>query len=286
MAWLKVAFAVPRDSADTVSQALQQAGAIATSFFDAGTEDIVEASVGKAILWSQVRVETLFEVGTSLQSVRRLLGDHCAEDLDISFIQEAKWEDAWRSHTTPKRFGRLHVLPCKSSVEIDGPSVRLDPGLAFGTGDHATTGMCLSWLERIDLEGKGVLDFGCGSGVLGLAACKLGAAHVTAIDIDEKAIEVTRQNAKFNGVSLTVGKTIPMNQKFDVVVANILLNTLVEYAIDLTNSLARGGVIGLTGLLVAQQESIVEAFPSICFERPVQENEWILMVGRKSPHDS
>lgn len=285
MAWLKVAFVVPRDSADPVSLSLQQNGAIATSLFDAGSNDILEAGADPTTLWSQVRVEALLKVGTSLQSIQRLLGKHGAEDVKVSFVQDAEWESAWRKHTAYKKFGRLHVLPRDSSTEVDGPLLRLDPGLAFGTGEHTTTAMCLIWLESIDLVGSKVLDFGCGSGILGLAAAKLGANQVTAIDHDEKAIEVSRQNAIFNGVNLTLAKTIPVDRKFDVVVANILLNTLVEYAIDLTNSIAQGGVIGLTGLLAAQQESIVESFPSVCFDSPVQENEWILMIGRKSCDD-
>lgn len=285
MAWLKVAFVVPRDSADPVSLSLQQTGAIATSLFNADSEEIVDASLGTATLWSKVRVEALLKVGMSLQSLHGLLGEHGAEDVSVSFVQDAEWESAWRKHTTSKQFGRLHVVPRESSANVDGPFVRLDPGLAFGTGEHATTAMCLSWLESIDLDGKRVLDFGCGSGILALASAKLGASQITAIDNDEKAIEVTQQNANFNGVNLTLGKTIPVNQQFDVVIANILLNTLVEYAIDLTNSVAQGGVIGLTGLLVPQQEPIVEAFPSVCFERLVQEDEWILMIGRKSLDD-
>lgn len=285
MAWLKVAFVVPRDSADPVSLSLQQTGAIATSLFNAGSEEIVEASLGTATLWSQVRVEALLKVGMSLHPLHRLLGEHGAEDVRVSFVQDAEWENAWRKHTTPKKFGRLHVLPRESSTKVDGPFVRLDPGLAFGTGEHATTAMCLSWLESIDLDGRRVLDFGCGSGILGLAAAKFGASQITAIDNDEQAIEVTQQNAKFNEVNLTLGNTIPSSKKFDVVVANILLNTLVEHAIDLTNSIAEDGVIGLTGLLTAQKESIVEAFPSICFGRPVQHDEWILMIGRKTPDE-
>lgn len=285
MTWLKVAFVVPRESADSVSESLQQVGAIATSLFNAGSEEIVDASQGTATIWSQVRVEALLKVGMSLQSLHRLLGEHGAEDVRVSFIPDVEWESAWQKHTIPKQFGRLRVLPRESSAEVGGPLVRLDPGLAFGTGDHATTAMCLSWLESIDLDGSKVLDFGCGSGILGLAAAKLGASQVTAIDHDEKAIEVTRQNAIFNGVNLTLGKTIPVNQKFDVVVANILLNTLVQYAIDLTSTVAQGGVIGLTGLLAAQQESIVESFPHVCFDSPVQENEWILMIGRKFSDD-
>lgn len=285
MAWLKVTFVVARDSVDSVSQSLHQAGAIALSLFDAGSDAILETDGQTMTLWSDVRVEALLNIGTSLQPTRNTLVRHGAKDLTVSFVQEMEWENAWRGHLTHKQFGRLHVLPRESPAEVKDPLVRLDPGLAFGTGEHATTAMCLNWLESINLDSKSVLDFGCGSGILGLAASKFGAASVEAIDHDEKALEVTRQNASFNGVELTVGKTIPIGRKFDVVVANILLNTLVEYSNDLINSIARGGVIGLTGLLAAQRESIVKAFTSVCFERPVQEDEWILMIGRKSPND-
>lgn len=285
MAWLKVEFVIPRNSVEPASQSLLDAGAIATSLLDAGCEEIVETSPVTTPLWSQVRVEALFKVGASLQYLRSLLGEHGAEDVEVTFVQEANWESEWRSRTSNKKFGRLHVLPRESSTEIEGPLVRLDPGLAFGTGEHPTTAMCLNWLAHMDLCGKSVLDFGCGSGILGLAASKLGAAHVEAIDSDANALEVTRQNAIFNRVDLTVGKTIRTDRRFEVVVANILLNTLVEYASDLTHSIDSGGVIGLTGLLASQRESIVKAFPSINFEQPVQEDEWILMTGRKSLDD-
>ena len=182
MAWLKVTFVVARDSVDSVSQSLHQAGAIALSLFDAGSDAILETDGQTMTLWSDVRMEALLNIGTSLQPIRSTLAKHGAKDLTVSFVQEMEWENVWRGHSTHKQFGRLHVLPRESPAEVKGPLVRLDPGLAFGTGEHATTAMCLNWLENINLDGKSVLDFGCGSGILGLAASKFGAASVEAVD--------------------------------------------------------------------------------------------------------
>lgn len=285
MSWLKIAFVIPRDSVDAISQELQEAGAIATSLFNAEQEEILEASLGSSVNWTHVRIEALLSVGTALQSIRNSLSMYDARDLCISFVEEKDWEYEWRNQLTHKRFGRLHVLPRELSFEVEEPVVRLDSGLAFGTGEHTTTALCLSWLESMNLEGKSVLDFGCGSGILGIAAAKLGASRVESIDHDERAIEATVANASFNEVNLAVAKTIPLCRKFNVVVANILLNTLVEYANDLTNAVSGGGVLGLTGLLSTQSQAIVEAYPSMCFEQIEKQEDWILMVGRRSLHD-
>ncbi|MCY3885149.1 MAG: 50S ribosomal protein L11 methyltransferase [Gammaproteobacteria bacterium] len=285
MPWLKISFTVSRDSVDIISQELQEAGAIATSLFSADREEVLETSLATSALWSQVRMEALLHIGDDTQSIRNSLNVHSARNLSVGFVEEREWENEWRKELTCKKFGRLQILPRESHFDVEEPVVRIDPGLAFGTGEHATTALCLDWLESMDLEGKSVLDFGCGSGILGIAASKLGAFPVEAIDHDERAVEATLENASFNEAKLTVNKSIASNRKFDVVVANILLNTLVEYANDLTNSVARDGVLGLTGLLSTQQEAIVVAYPLMCFEQTLRREDWILMVGRKSHHD-
>lgn len=286
MPWLKISFVVPGSVVEAVSLELQQEGVLATSLFDAGQQDFLETGPESMASWSQVRVETITSLEVSLQRLDHLMSQYGANDFSVSFLQDKTWELEWRNQSKRMQFGRLQIVPRDQTGRVDGPVVKLDPGLAFGTGEHATTAMCLSWLQKMDLEGKSVLDFGCGSGILGIAASKMGAGYVEAIDIDERAIEATLQNAAFNGADLRVEQYVSRTRTFDVVVGNVLLNTLVEYANELTNATASLGVIGLTGLLIGQQKSIAEAFTSMCFEPPVYRDEWVLMIGQKRCHDT
>ena len=185
------------------------------------------------------------------------------------------------------RFGsRLWVAPGDAGIPSDDAViVRLDPGLAFGTGTHETTAMCLEWLDGLDLRDAAVLDFGCGSGILGIAALKLGAASVDAIDNDLQAITATRQNAARNAVGddLRAGNDIPVRTGFyDVVVANILANTLIDHASVIAESLQPGGKLALSGILDHQAENVQAAFRDrIEFEPTRSLDNWVLVTGSR-----
>jgi ribosomal protein L11 methyltransferase len=198
------------------------------------------------------------------------------------------WERAWLSRFGPMKFGRrLWVIPGDAEVPVDDAIVvRLDPGLAFGTGTHETTALCLEWLESIDVAGRSVFDFGCGSGILSVAALKLGAAEVEAVDIDLQAVTATRQNAERNFVDerLQVGDAIELHSRqFDIVVANILARTLIDKA-DLICSLLRpGGELALSGILASQADEVQEAYSGLVGFGPVaMRNDWVRLSGTRS----
>lgn len=189
----------------------------------------------------------------------------------------------------PMRFGeRLWI--CPSWRDVPDPSavnVMLDPGLAFGTGTHPTTALCLEWLDSLDLAGKTVIDFGCGSGILAIAALKLGAARAIGIDIDPQAIQASRDNARRNGVEDRLALFLPQDKPnglhADVVVANILAGPLRELAPLISILPAKGGVIGLSGILASQAESVCEAYQEIFSLEPIAEKaEWCRITGTKN----
>lgn len=186
----------------------------------------------------------------------------------------------------PMRFGqRLWICPSWRDVpEPDAVNVMLDPGLAFGTGTHPTTALCLSWLDGLDLQGKTVIDFGCGSGILAIAALKLGAAQAIGIDIDPQAIQASRDNAERNGVSDRLSLYLPHEQpadlSADVVVANILAGPLRELAPLISVLPKSGGYLGLSGILASQAESVCEAYEERFTLDPVAEKEeWCRITG-------
>ena len=162
----------------------------------------------------------------------------------------------------------------------------LDPGLAFGTGTHPTTSLCPQWLDGLDLTGKTVIDFGCGSGILAIAALKLGAAKAIGIDIDPQAIQASRDNAQRNGVSERLELYLPQDQpeamKADVVVANILAGPLRELAPLISVLPVTGGLLGLSGILASQAESVCEAYADLFdLDAVVEKEEWCRITGRK-----
>jgi ribosomal protein L11 methyltransferase len=188
----------------------------------------------------------------------------------------------------PMRFGeRIWIVPswCEAP-QPNAVNILLDPGLAFGTGTHPTTALCMAWLDAQDIQGKTVLDYGCGSGILGVAAAKLGASNVTAIDIDPQALLATRSNAERNGVSdmITTGlpRELHAEERFDVVLANILAGPLVELAPTLCQALRRGGLIALSGILQEQAAAVREAYAAYCdMDEPVTEGDWIRLSGKR-----
>ena len=212
-------------------------------------------------------------------------------DHRLETLADREWEREWLRDFGPMRFGvRLWVCPTGSEPDrSDAVVVRLDPGLAFGTGTHATTAMCLEWLDSIELQGRAVLDYGCGSGVLAIAALKLGCAHAHAMDIDVQAITATRENAAQNWVQerLTVS-TSPddIEGRFDVVIANILAGPLLELAESVSDRVRPGGQLALSGILSEQAADVIAAYaPHIDFDNPEFREQdgqtWTRLTGRK-----
>lgn len=277
---------------ERVEAALLENGALSVTLTDAGDNPVLEPAPGETPLWADTKITALFDATADVDAlpdqlcvalqVGKLPANH------IESLADRAWEREWLADFGPMQFGqRLWVIPGDEPAPVDDAIVvKLDPGLAFGTGTHATTALCLGWLDGIDLAGKTVFDLGCGSGILGIAALKLGASRVEAVDIDLQAVLATRQNAQRNGVEdrLQVGTEVaPVTAGFDVVVANILAGTLIDNA-DMICALSKpGGKIALSGILTGQADEVLEAFPGrVEFDPPVVLNEWVLLTGTRN----
>jgi ribosomal protein L11 methyltransferase len=300
MPWLQLTFSVDRERAPLLEAALESAGALAVTLGDAGDAPLLEPPPGATPLWEGVRMTALFE--DDLPS--RALVDELAHDLghlsqtapEIETLADRPWERAWMTDFRPTRFGdRLWVCPMgQAAPDPNAVVVSLDPGLAFGTGHHPTTALCLEWLDRADLAGRTLLDYGCGSGILAIAALKLGAARAWAVDHDPQALDATRDNAQANGVSHRLWTGLPPEldqilgeDRAELLVANILAGPLVELAPTLHGCLRRGGALALSGVIAEQVESVRAAYEDQLHLEPTRLMDgWALISGvkRMEPH--
>ncbi|QXP84131.1 50S ribosomal protein L11 methyltransferase [Methylococcus sp. Mc7] len=273
--WQQLMVTVDEDLAEEVSDALMDAGALSVSFLDAGDQALFEPPLGTTPVWAQTRVVGLFEEGGDLAATRSALGRRFGEvrlrDWSEEALADQAWERAWLEHFRPMHFGsRLWVCPTGFTVEeTDSVVMLLDPGLAFGTGTHPTTALCLEWLDAADLHGATVVDYGCGSGILGIAAALLGASSVHAVDIDPQALVATVDNARKNAVEDKIETSLPdrlSSFESDIVLANILANPLMELAAELRSRVRPGGRIVLSGILAEQADAVASVYAGKGFE--------------------
>ncbi len=265
MPWIQLKLNTTGANAEDLSDALMEAGSVSITFQDTHDTPVFEPLPGETRLWGDTDVIGLFDAETDMKAVVAQLEQHPL--LGAGFAHKI---ESWRD------------VPDENAV-----NVMLDPGLAFGTGTHPTTSLCLQWLDGLDLNGKTVIDFGCGSGILAIAALKLGAAKAIGIDIDPQAIQASRDNAQRNGVSERLELYLPQDQpesmKADVVVANILAGPLRELAPLISVLPVSGGLLGLSGILASQAESVCEAYADLFALDPVVEKEeWCRITGRKN----
>lgn len=290
MPWIQIKINSTGEHADSLSDALMEAGAVSVTFQDTHDNPVYEPLPGETLLWGDTDVIGLFDAETDMNEVVAILGGHpllaTAFRYKIEQIEDKDWEREWMDNFHPMRFGqRLWICPSWRDVpDPDAVNVMLDPGLAFGTGTHPTTSLCLRWLDGLDLTGKTVIDFGCGSGILAIAALKLGASQAIGIDIDPQAIQASRDNAERNGVAdrltLFLPHQQPDNLQADVVVANILAGPLRELAPLISVLPKAGGHLGLSGVLATQAESVCEAYAGSFDLDPVAEQEeWCRITG-------
>jgi ribosomal protein L11 methyltransferase len=265
-------------------------GAIAVSLADAGDEPLLEPAPGETPVWQSVRLRALFTQDADPRLAAATLAAVLAmppASIRIEQVADRAWEREWLKDFRPMRFGtRLWVSPAGQRPEGHAPVVlELDPGLAFGTGTHATTALCLEWLDRRIRGGERILDYGCGSGILALAALKLGAASAAAYDIDPQAHTATRENAAKNGLAARVDVAVQPDALaggFDIVLANILARPLVELAPALASRTRAGGEILLAGMLVHQAGDVAAAYRPWFDIGPEAEREgWSLLAGRR-----
>lgn len=289
MSWLQIRLAVTPENATAHEDRLLGMGAVSVTFMDAEDQPIYEPDLGTTPLWSNTHLLGLFDDSLSLQALEQQLLDSFGERLpaySVEALPEQDWERSWMDDFKPMRFGqRLWVVPSwHSAPEPDAVNMLLDPGLAFGTGTHPTTALCLEWLDGQPLDGCDVVDFGCGSGILAIAALLLGARHATCTDIDPQALEATADNAGRNQIdparySLHLPADMPQ-QQFDAVLANILAGPLVQLAPQLTALCRPGGRLVLSGILAEQAEAVRQAYTGAFALEPTRELDgWVRISG-------
>ena len=288
--WRQLAATVEESLAEPLSDWFMAEGALAVSLDDAGDQPLFEPPPGETPLWHLTRVTALFEGDIDEAPIAAAARDRFGGRIlawGSAVIEDQPWERAWLEHFKPMRFGR-RLWICPTGYEPPEPgavNVILDPGLAFGTGTHPTTALCLGWLEGKDLNGGTVLDYGCWSGILAIAALKLGAAAAHGIDIDPQALTASAENARKNGVEarLTLGyPAAPPPPPADVVVANILSGPLVELAGDILARLRPGGRLALSGILAEQAGTVRAAYADAVDFDPVGQREgWAILTGVK-----
>ncbi|HIG91921.1 MAG TPA: 50S ribosomal protein L11 methyltransferase [Methylococcaceae bacterium] len=291
MSWKQLSVITDQQHAPALSDFFSQLGAVSVTYLDALDEPLYEPEPGETKIWEQTRVVALFEMSVHAEVVELLVGQQfprfSLKDWRLDILQDQVWERTWMAHFKPMLFGdRLWV--CPSGSEQESPEtvcMTLDPGLAFGTGTHATTALCLEWLARYDLKDKIVLDYGCGSGILAIASVLLGANHVAAVDIDTQAITATKNNAAKNNIDSKIDCYLPDDCpaiQADIVVANILANPLIEMVQPILTLLNSGGYIVLSGILSEQAGHVMEAYSPFCqLQEPVYEGDWCRIVGIK-----
>jgi ribosomal protein L11 methyltransferase len=294
MEWQQFVMRLEALNPESVEAIFLRNGAHSVTFSDAGDKPVLEPAPGKTPLWNDTRITGLFGADADLRSLECDLKDSLTleqlPEYRVEALEDRDWEREWLKDFGPMRFGAsLWICPGDFTADDEAVVVRLDPGLAFGTGTHATTAMCLEWLDSIDLEGRTVLDYGCGSGVLAIAALKLGCMQAHAMDIDVQAVTATRQNAAQNDVEdrLTItASASDIDEHFDVVLANILAGPLAELAGSIVQYLKTGGLLALSGILSEQVDDVLEAYaPWIDFEKPELRPQggqtWTRLTGRR-----
>lgn len=295
MPWLQLILDTDADHADGLATLLEDLGAAAVTLQDGADQPLFEPPPGATPLWRHTRLLALFDADADLTPVRAALQEHTGTAaLHIEPLEDRDWLRASLENFKPLRFGeRLWVCPSWHTPPAPAAvNIILDPGLAFGTGTHPTTAMCLTWLDANPPRDRVVVDYGCGSGILAVAAAMLGARQVYAIDNDPQALLATRQNAERNEVGHRVATGAPADatgqadagppaQGADVVIANILAGPLVELAATLDGLLRPGGCLVLSGILEAQATRVCAAYPHIDLTPYARDDGWVCLAGTR-----
>jgi len=294
MAWLSLKIAAQDNTADLISDTLMEQGALSAIIEDANADTLDEQPIfgepgdPPPGIWQQNLVSALFDEGVDVQKVMadlarltKLPSLHYTTEV----IQEQDWVRATQSQFDPiKITDNLWIVPTwHSAPNANAINIVLDPGLAFGTGSHPTTHLCLAWLSQTVKKDQSVLDYGCGSGILAIAAKKLGASKVVGTDIDAQAIQASLYNAEQNAVQASFYHANDyQTQEYDIVVANILSSALSVLAPALAKSCKSGGKIALSGILKEQAEAVSAIYaPWFDMQAPVYMDAWVLLTGSK-----
>lgn len=289
MSWIKITAQCDSDELESLEEIFWSTGAVSVTVEDAEDNPIYEPGPGEEPLWDRLNATGLYPEDTDIEPAKKQIKHTTFDLLFVETLGDRVWEREWLTRFKPVCFGdRLWVCPTGHTVsEKDAVVMSLDPGLAFGTGTHATTRMCLKWLDQnIDTSDGSdaikVLDFGCGSGILGIGALLLGAKSVTGVDNDPQALVATIDNATRNHIEDKWSVKLPDDyvvEEHQLVIANILAQPLVDLSELLLSSLASGGDIVLSGIMQSQSDWVKEAYP-IQFISETEEDGWVCLHGR------
>lgn len=294
MSWLQIAINTTKDHAETAENCLFSAGAQTVTLTDAADQPILEPGPDETPIWNTVIITGLYTFEDNQQVLLDSI-EHCLSGIEFSYsteiLEDQNWTRAWMEHFHAMQFGRrlwvcpLHIEP----PEPEAINLRLDPGLAFGTGTHPTTSLCLRWLDQ-NIDGQTtLLDYGCGSGILAIAACMLGVKRADGVDIDPQALTATHDNAETNLVTKKIKTFLPddyqkqhSDTQYDLVVANILSGPLAELAPMLASHTKTGGDIVLSGILKEQAEPLIDTYSEYFkMDAAEFEEDWVLLHGVK-----
>lgn len=285
MAWIQLIFTSSPQQAESLSDALSECGAAAVTFQDNADQPIYEPAIGETPLWSATSVIALFDAETDTEALFTALRSQIGElpDHRIEAVEDKDWEREWMENFKPICFGeKLWIVPSwHEPPQPDAVNILLDPGLAFGTGTHPTTALCLQWLDKADLTGKTVIDYGCGSGILAIAAALLGADKVIGVDTDPQALEATQANAQRNGVIIET--YLPQQcptVKCDLLLANILAGPLMELMPRFVELTRPDTQLVLSGILDVQADTVSQHYQAeFEMDSAVVLEEWVRLSG-------
>lgn len=294
MPWLQIRVQTTPDYVPAFEDTLLECGALVVTFEDVHDDPVYEPELNTTPLWNHTRVTGLFEADADIEHIRPVV-EHKAQqlgqsdiNLKIEILEDKDWIREWMDSYHPIQFGkRLWVCPSWREVpDANAVNLMLDPGLAFGTGTHPTTALCLEWLDSVDCKNKTVVDYGCGSGILGIAALLLGASNMIGIDIDPQAVEATQANAERNGIEASRYEVkLPPYEgdiKADIVVANILAGPLAELAPVITALVKPNGQLALSGILANQAHNVIDAYrEAFHIDSVTEKEEWVRIVATK-----
>ena len=291
MIWKQISFEVKKSETDLVSEVLMGLGSVSITYSDALDDAIYEPPVGQTPLWDNVKVNALFSSEVNQKSIETSISDICnIVVIDTVTLKDRVWEEECQKDFPSMRFGkRLWVCPSwdtETKFSNDSIVIHMDPGLAFGTGTHQTTSLCLEYLDSNPPKNLHVIDFGCGTGILAIAAAKLGAKSVIAIDNDPQAVLSSKENVAKNKCENTITTIHSINQgsdrKCDLLIANILANPLVELEPLFSDLVHTKGMLLLSGILKEQVDRVVKCY-SINFSNieVANKGEWFRISGKR-----
>jgi ribosomal protein L11 methyltransferase len=286
MPWLQIILDTDAQTVEPISDGLFTLGAISVTLQDAENQPLYEPPLNTTPLWKRTQIIGLFENDTDRAELQRQLQTVLAPlpvpSYQIQTLEDQEWSRVWMEDFRPMRFGkRVWICPSwQTPPNPEAVNILLDPGLAFGTGTHTTTALCLEWLDKqTDLSGKTLIDYGCGSGILAITAAKLAAAHVWAVDNDPQALLATKENAKKNHVETAISAVLPQQLpalKADGMLANILATPLIELAATFAAHLKNGAPLVLSGILKEQTDDVIAAYqPYFAIKEVMERDNWM-----------